>query len=167
MADGEIPDIDERPDPSPAHGRPFVPEAFIPPPPPRTTSLWLEPLGVQHNDADYAAWSSSMEHIRATPGFEGSSWPHAMSLAENAGDLAMHADHFDRRVGFTYTVRSTADDDVIGCVYIYPSKNPQVDADVRSWVRATHAELDVQLWRVVCEWLAADWPFGAVSYAPR
>lgn len=167
MADGETPDIDERPDPRPAHGGPFVPEAFAPPPPPRTTSLWLEPLGVQHNDADYAAWSSSMEHIRATPGFEGSSWPHAMSLAENEGDLAMHADHFDRRLGFTYTVRSTADDDVIGCVYIYPSKDPGVDADVRSWVRATHAALDVPLWRVVSEWLAAEWPFGTVGYAPR
>ena len=64
-------------------------------------------------------------------------------------------------------MRSTADDDVIGCVYIYPSKNPQVDADVRSWVRVSHAELDVQLWRVVSEWLVADWPFGTVSYAPR
>jgi hypothetical protein len=167
MTDRETPDIDERPDPRPAHGRPFVPDAFTPPSPPRTTSLWLEPLGVQHNDADYAAWSSSMEHIQATPGFEQSSWPHAMSLAENAGDLAMHADHFDRRLGFTYTVRSTTDDDVIGCVYIYPSKDPQVDADVRSWVRATHADLDVHLWRVVSDWLAADWPFATVRYAPR
>ena len=34
-----------------------------------------------------------------------------------------------------------ADDDVIGCVYIYPSKDPQVDADVRSWVTAEFSRL--------------------------
>lgn len=137
------------------------------PPPPRTSNLWLEPLGEQHNVADFAAWSSSIEHIHATPGYEDSRWPHPMTLQENAGDLRMHADHFDRRLGFTYTVRSTADDDVIGCVYIYPSKDPQLDAHVRSWVRVSHADLDVELWQVVSAWLDEQWPFDVVRYAPR
>ena len=50
---------------------------------------------------------------------------------------------------------------VIGCVYIYPSDRPEYDADVRSWVRATHAELDDPLRRGVAAWLARDWPFEA------
>jgi hypothetical protein len=27
--------------------------------------------------------------------------------------------------------------------------------------------VDTPLWRVVSEWLASDWPFGSVEYAPR
>src|SRR6185295_8671575 len=46
--------------------RPFVPDEF---PVPRTLTnarFRLEPLGPQHNAADHAAWTSSIEHIRAT-----------------------------------------------------------------------------------------------------
>jgi hypothetical protein len=164
MAEEKTPDIDERTEPRPGHGGPFVPPGFTPPPPPRTDAFWLEPLGEQHNAADYAAWTSSMEHINATPGFAEMDWPHPMSIDENAGDLRMHADHFERRVGFTYTVRSTADDDVIGCVYIYPSDT--MDASVRSWVRVSHADLDVDLWRTMSDWLER-WPFVTVDYAAR
>jgi hypothetical protein len=167
MADDPTPDIDEATDPRPAHGRPFVPDAFALPTPPRTERFWLEPLGLEHNEADYEAWTSSMEHIHTTPGFESKRWPHPMTLDENAGDLREHADHFVRRLGFTYTVRSCADDDVIGCVYIYPSRNASTDASVRSWVRASQAELDVELWRTVVGWLDGEWPFRTVDYAPR
>jgi hypothetical protein len=38
---------------------------------------------------------------------------------------------------------------------------------VRSWVRASRPELDVQLWRAVTDWLAAEWPFDGVAYAER
>ncbi|HEX5017750.1 MAG TPA: N-acetyltransferase [Actinomycetes bacterium] len=156
-------------DPRPAHGGPFVPEGFTPPSPPRTDSFWLEPLGPQHNAADYAAWTSSMEHIHSTPGFEDSSWPEPMTADANLDDLLMHADHFERRAGFTYTVRSTADDDVIGCVYIYPSKDPAMDVQVRSWVRVSHAELDRPLWDTVSNWLSQEWPFrpDGIVYAAR
>lgn len=169
MAEEQTPDIDERTDPRPAHGGPLVPEAFAPPPPPRTESFWLEPLGPQHNEADYAAWSSSIDHICATPGYPDGSWPHEMTSQENLADLRMHADHFARRLGFTYTVRSQSDDDVIGCVYIYPSSSPELDAEVQSWVRVSHAELDPVLWATVSDWMATSWPFreGRVSYAAR
>lgn len=157
-------------DPAPAHGGTFVPSEFVPPSPaPRTASFWLEPLGPEHNDADYSAWTSSQEHIHSTPGFADSSWPHPMSAEDNLADLTMHADHFARNVGFTYTVRSTSDDDVIGCVYIYPSKDAQMDAQIRSWVRVSHSDLDVELWSTVTAWLSEEWPFRAdrVEYAQR
>lgn len=144
-----------------------MPDAFVVPSPPSTDRFWLEPLGVEHNEADYEAWTSSMEHIHATPGFEAKRWPHPMTLDENAGDLREHADHFEQNLGFTYTVRSSIDDDVIGCVYIYPSPDAAADAAVRSWVRASHAGLDAELWRTVADWLATEWPFRAVDYAPR
>jgi hypothetical protein len=56
---------------------------------------------------------------------------------------------------------------VIGCVYIYPDKSEQHDAHVRSWVRASRRELDVQLWRAVTNWLADGWAFERVAYADR
>jgi len=80
----------------------------------------LTPLGPHHNEADYAAWTSSVDHIRATPGFRTGNWPHEMSLADNFRDLERHARDFAERCGFTYTVLSIGAGDVIGCVYIYP-----------------------------------------------
>ena len=47
----------------------------------------LEPLGPQHNVADFSAWTASIDHIQATPGFTGSGWPHSMGLADNLRDL--------------------------------------------------------------------------------
>ena len=98
---------------------PFVPPDFVVPLRLETPQFVLEPLGPQHNDADYEAWSSSMEHIHATPGWEESKWPRSMTLDENRADLERHASDFESRTGFTYTVLSPGGD-VIGCVYIYP-----------------------------------------------
>jgi len=145
----------------------FVPDDFVVPRELVCESFWLEPLGPEHNEADYRAWTSSIEHIRGTPGFEGRRWPvPEMSLAENLGDLQRHAADFAGRSGFTYTVRASASDEIIGCVYIYPlSDGP--GADVRSWVSADRAPLDVALYEAVSEWLRSAWPFAAVRYAPR
>jgi hypothetical protein len=46
----------------------------------------LEPLGPEHNEDDHEAWSSSIEHIRATPGFLDGRWPSPMTLEENRAD---------------------------------------------------------------------------------
>jgi len=145
----------------------FVPPDFDVPQGLETPEFVLEPLGPQHNELDYDAWTSSMEHIRATPGYPDGSWPRAMTRDENRADLQRHADDFRARKGFTYTVLDPAGRDVIGCVYIYPGRDGDHDARVHSWVRASHTPLDVPLWRAVSEWLAADWPFRSVEYAPR
>src|ERR1044072_565272 len=115
----------------------FVPEDFEPPAGLATERFVLEPLGPAHNEDDHQAWSSSIEHIRATPGFEGRSWPRAMTLDENRSDLERHARDFATRAGFTYTVLDPAGRAVIGCVYIYPDKTGAHDAAVASWVRAS------------------------------
>lgn len=145
----------------------FVPLDFAVPLRLETSHFVLEPLGPEHNDSDYEAWTSSMEHVKSTPGFIGGSWPHKMTSEENRADLERHADDFRNRKGFTYTVLDPASREVIGCVYIYPSKDDAHDAKVLSWVRASHAHLDAPLWRAVSGWLAADWPFQRVESAPR
>jgi hypothetical protein len=145
---------------------------FEPPLELRTSDFVLEPLGPEHNERDHAAWSSSIEHIHATPGYDDDDdsdpWPEPMTLAENLRDLEMHARHFRDQEGFTYTVLDPSDGDVIGCVYIYPPQDSEHDARVQSWVRVSHARMDTALWRAVSEWLATDeWPFERVRYAPR
>ena len=141
-----------------------MPPDFVVPRRLETAQFVLEPLGPQHNEADYAAWSTSIEHIHGTPGWEDSTWPRSMTLDENRADLERHAADFESRTGFTYTV--LVGDEVVGCVYIYPSDGA-ADADVRSWVRVSHAELDEALYETVTRWLADAWPFERVDYARR
>jgi RimJ/RimL family protein N-acetyltransferase len=145
----------------------FVPPDFDVPRRLETPEFLLEPLGPEHNAEDYAAWTSSREHIHATPGWEDSSWPREMTRDENRADLLRHANDFRNRTGFTYTVLDPASRDVIGCVYIYPLTDSDYDARALSWVRASHARLDTTLWHAVSEWLASEWPFGTVEYASR
>lgn len=88
----------------------LVPDDFVVPADLITPQFRLEPLGPQHNAADHAAWTSSIEHIRATPGFQDRGWPPAdgMALEANLVDLQRHADDFAQCRGFTYTVIETA-----------------------------------------------------------
>jgi hypothetical protein len=152
---------------APGSTRLFVPPGFAVPGELVTAQFRLEPLGPQHNAADYDAWTSSMAHIRATPGFPDGSWPREMTPEENLGDLRRHAKDFAERTGFTYTVLDPGGR-VVGCVYIYPTKDRAAGvAEVQSWVRADRAELDVPLYTAVSAWLAEAWPFAEVRYAPR
>jgi len=148
--------------------RPLVPEDFAVPTGMSSDLFILEPLDVRHNEADYAAWTSSIDHIRATPGFSGRTWPDPdMPLATNLADLDQHAKDFAGRTGFTYTVLDPASGEVIGCLYLYPSRRAGYDVDVRSWVRADHADLDKPLYDSARRWLTEAWPFRAPDYAER
>ena len=143
----------------------FVSDDFRPPLELVSPQFVLEPLGPQHNEADHEAWSSSMDHIRATPGFPDGRWPREMTLEENRADLERHARDFAARTGFTYTVLDPDDRGVIGCVYIYPDHRGDADAAVTSWVRASRADSDAALRELVSRWLAEAWPFERVDYA--
>jgi hypothetical protein len=143
----------------------FLPDGFEPPGGLETACFRLEPLGPEHNERDYAAWSGSIEHIRASSGWgAGSRWPHPMSLEENLADLERHARDFAERTGCTYSVLDN--DDVIGCVYVYPARDEIHDAHVQSWVTASRAELDAPLREAVAAWLQSEWPFGRPLYEP-
>jgi hypothetical protein len=146
----------------------FVPDEFSVPEALIDERFRLEPLGPEHNAADHAAWTSSIEHIRATPGWDDRDWPppEGMSAEENLRDLERHAADFAARRGFTYTVLAP-DGDVMGCVYIYPANDGRHDARVRSWVSAAAAELDAPLYAAVSRWLAEQWPFERPDYAAR
>ena len=69
----------------------FVPDDFEVPLELSTDRFRLEPLGPEHNERDHEAWMSSIDHIRATPGFPDGKWPTEMSAEQNLADLVRHA----------------------------------------------------------------------------
>ena len=146
----------------------FVPLSFEVPDAYAWSEFHLEPLGEKHNDRDHAAWMSSIDHIRSTPGFdeqEEPDWPVAMTLEANLEDLVRHAKDFEERRAFTYSILDG--DDVIGCIYIYPGRRPGHDAVVSSWVRESRDELDAAVWEALSTWIDEEWPFSNPHYAPR
>ncbi|MEU4241853.1 N-acetyltransferase [Actinoplanes sp. NPDC026619] len=145
--------------------RPLVDDSFAVPGVLVADGFRLELLGPQHNEKDHAAWMSSIEHIRSTPGF-GRGWPPAdgMTLAANLSDLESHADRSARRVDFAFSAIETATGDVVGCVYFKPSPTTEGEVTASSWVTAARADLDGPLTDVVGRWLLAAWPFEIVQY---
>ncbi len=144
---------------------PFVPAEFIAPTHYESDGFRLEPLGPEHNERDYAAWMSSVDHIHSTPGLEEWDWPRPMTIDANLADLERHARDFANRDGFTYSILDG--DEVIGCVYIYPARTPGHDASVHSWVRESRSDMDITVWQDLSAWLATYWPFMKPDYAPR
>jgi hypothetical protein len=148
--------------------QPLVPEGFVVPAGLSTELFVLEPLDFKHNESDYAAWTSSIEHIKATPGFGGRTWLDlGLSLADNAADIGKHVTQFADRTRFAYTVLDPATAEVIGCLYIGAPVRDGYDADVRSWTRADRAHLDKPLHDAVTRWLSRVWPFRQPDYAAR
>lgn len=145
----------------------FVPTDFEVPLSFEGRGFRLEPLGPEHNERDHEAWMSSIDHIRTTPGMEAwaGQWPVPMSLEDNLADLVRHRNEFDAREAFAYSVLDG--DEVIGCLYINPIEGNPGEAHVLSWVRASRASLDVEVWRAVSDWLASEWPFTHFTYASR
>ena len=125
-------------------------------------------LGPEHNVSDYEAWTSNMDFIRKLPGWEASPWPQLMTIEENLSDCRSHFERSTAGTDFAYTVLLPDRDEVIGCVYFKPTRPARRGAvQVLSWVTAEHSDLDRPLHEAVTNWLAAQWPWSVVEYAPR
>jgi len=150
-------------------GELFVPEDFAVPDGLSADRFRLEPRGPQHNEADYAAWMTSIDHIRATPGFPDQSWPQEMTLQEICVTWNGTRKTSPSAAASPIPVLEAGTGGVIGCVYIYPARGGpgRRRAAVSSWVRADRAELDTAVYDAVLTWLERDWPFDALEYAAR
>jgi hypothetical protein len=147
-------------------------ERFVEPPVPLSTNWFrLEILAPVHNERDYEAWMSSVEHIHATAGFAqrdwlgDDDWPAPMTLDQNLADLEQHQREYVAGEAFAYSVLDG--DEVIGCVYIAPDGSGAADAMVRSWVRASRAERDADLAIEIDQWLREAWPFRSRRWPGR
>jgi hypothetical protein len=57
----------------------------------------------------------------------------------------------------------------LGCVYLFPSQNEEVDAEIYLWVRQSEFDkgLDPILFETVRNWITKVWPFKNVLYPGR
>ncbi|MBU2135516.1 MAG: GNAT family N-acetyltransferase [Alphaproteobacteria bacterium] len=150
---------------------PFVPADFAIPQGFRTADFILRPLTIHDLIKDYDAVMSSRERLVGVFG-PGADWPAAdMSLEEDLVDLGWHQGEFDRRRSFAYTVMAPqaggGEGPCLGCAYIYPAERAGYEAKAYCWVRTSAAHLDEALFTAFRDWIAADWPFGAVAYPGR
>lgn len=146
---------------------PFIPEDFDVPAVLETENFRLRMLSVDDVEKDYEAVMESQQMLlKETNG----RWPReGFTLEENLTDLERHQREFLEREAFAYTVVSLDESRVLGCLYINPDDNPEVDARIRMWVRQSEYDrgLDPILFNTVRYWIASDWPFSKVTYPGR
>jgi len=145
----------------------FVPESFPVPEELIHEHFVLKPLKAVHAELDYRAVMSSVDHLTGAIGRR--DWPGNLTLEEDRVALAGHEWEFENRTGFVYTVMNTAETEVIGCVYIYPSRLDDFDTEVALWVteREFNRGTDKVLFDAVALWLDTAWPFEHIIYPGR
>jgi YVTN family beta-propeller protein len=134
----------------------FVPDDFMPPPPPSVGDhTWniLEPVIL---DQDYAA----LMHVVGRTG------PMKIAKAEDYGELKRHHWEFQHLTSFAYGVLTADGMEEVACVYVNPSKKQGYDATVRLLMTEGGARegLEPVLLEKVREWMKTSWPFAKVGY---
>lgn len=147
----------------------FIAADFEPPRFVETGSFVLKPLGPELVEVDYAAYMSSIEHLRTTFSTNGG-WPHEdISMTDAMVDMQNEKRRFEARESFAYAVL-TADQQVeLGCVYVYPSDKKGFDAVIRLWVTKSQFDegFDATLYDWTTRWIERAWGFSAAAFPGR
>ncbi|MFP5360120.1 MAG: GNAT family N-acetyltransferase [Actinomycetes bacterium] len=127
----------------------------------------LRPIRAEDVDIDMVTVMANRDMLWAMYG-EAWEWPPAdMTHEQDREDLARHAREMETHESFNYAVLTSAEDRLLGCVYIDPlpaGSDGRPAAEVSWWI-ATDAP---EQWRealdaFVPRWIASAWPFGEVS----
>lgn len=150
----------------------LVPEKFDVPKKLESASFLLRPLMMSDVNKDFDAVMSSIEHLHQQIPFQvfDALWPSpTMTLEEDLADLGWHQVEFKNRSSFTYTVMNLEETQCLGCVYIFPPRFTDADAEIFLWVRKSEYDrgLDSELFETVKQWIANKWPFKTVAYPFR
>jgi hypothetical protein len=145
----------------------FVPADFEVPAQLETAEFRLRMLTVNDVVKDYDAVMTSAEHLKTI--WPASNWPEGLSFEQDLIDLGWHQKEFQMRQSFAYTVVNLSESQVMGCVYINPSRKRGVDAAVFLWARQSELAggLEARLFASVKQWLAEKWPFKQVAFPGR
>jgi hypothetical protein len=139
----------------------LVPENFTVPETLEQPRFRLRKLTIHDVDKDLDAI-----HERVLPDGTPDPWLDT-TRDENLVDLGWHQKEFELRRSFTYTVVAPDESRVLGCVYLYPHE--EADVEVSMWVRgdAWSEGLDPLLEQAVRGWIDEAWPFERVLYRDR
>ena len=147
---------------------PLVPADFDIPDVLQTEHLRLRPLTINDAVKDYDAVMTSQDRLRSmhNPGGE---WPLGLTLEQNIIELGWHQTEFQLRTSFAYTVVSLDESEIVGCVYIYPTRVSGYGAEISMWVRQSRVAegLDDHLFATVETWIADCWPLKNPAYPGR
>lgn len=125
------------------------------------------------SDADRQRYRQGLrrrhEQRRTLQDHLGRSWPQGLTLEQNLIDLGWHQKEFQKRRSFAYTVVKPDETQVLGCVYIQPTRKRGYDAEIRLWARQSElaSGLEDRLYAAVSGWVAARWPFKSVAFPGR
>jgi hypothetical protein len=130
---------------------PIVPDDFEVPQDLRSERMYLRPLTIDLAVKDYDAVTLGL------------------TLEQNIIELGWHQTEFQLRTSFAYSVLSPDQSEVMGCMYIYPTRKPGYDVEISMWVRQSRVDegLDQQLFETVESWIAQRWPFTSPAYPGR
>jgi hypothetical protein len=148
---------------------PLVPKDFDVPAVLETEKFRLRMLKVTDVVKDYDAVMTSVDHLRGVFG-ERSRWPSKdLTFEQDLIDLGWHQKEFQTRSSFAYTVMNLDESQCLGCMYIFPSREPDYEADIFMWVRKSEFDkgLDPILFKAVKDWITNKWPFKKVRYPGR
>lgn len=147
----------------------LVPHDFVVPEILETDKFRLRMLKVTDVVKDYDAVMTSVDHLQGVFG-ERDKWPSKdLTLEQDLIDLGWHQKEFQNRSSFAYTVMNLDESQCLGCVYIFPSRSPDFEADVFMWVRQSEFDkgLDSILFNTVKSWIVDKWPFNKTNYSGR
>ena len=149
----------------------FIPTAYVIPELLETDRFRLRMLTVKDVKLDYDAVMTSIEHLQKTKPFgPNHKWPAKdLSFEQDLIDLGWHQKEFQKKSSFAFTVMSLDETECLGCLYIYPSDNPNYDVIIIMWVRQSEIPngLDKILFSNVKKWIQEKWPFKKVAYPGR
>ena len=149
----------------------FIPADYIIPEVLETDRFRLRMLTVKDVKLDYDAVMTSIEHLQKTKPFgPNHKWPAKdLSIEQDLIDLGWHQKEFQKKSSFAFTVMSLDETECLGCLYIYPSDNPNYDVIIIMWVRQSEIPngLDKILFSNVKKWIQEKWPFKKVAYPGR
>jgi hypothetical protein len=142
----------------------FLPRDFAVPARADGPGFHLRSITIHDAFKDYDAVMSSREHLWQRFG-QAWGWPAAdLTLEQDIVDLGWHQKEFQLRRAFNYAVMAPDESRLLGCVYLDPPDDDEVDAEVWFWGRQNElaAGLEERLAVFVHDWLARSWPFGRV-----
>ena len=148
--------------------KPFIPADFKVPNSLQNEHFRIRMLTVNDVEKDYDAVMTSIEHLNKM--YPTSSWPKKdFTFEQNLIDLGWHQKEFQIKSSFAYTVVSLDESQVLGCLYINPTKKGDYNAYITMWVRASEVDngLDSILFDSVKKWISEDWPFEKIAYPGR
>ncbi|MFN2396127.1 MAG: hypothetical protein ABR597_10615 [Bacteroidales bacterium] len=85
-------------------------------------------------------------------------------------DLIGHA-YYDRipqnKDSFVYPVLKKGEENMIGSIYIRPSKNAEYDAQITMWLRIDDSAANEAFYKTVREWIDKEWPFKNPDFSSQ